>query len=336
LRLNNFIHYLLYTMSGLKYDPEFWKVLEPVADALKKPVFDSAIDLRTFSENMFAQRFKDVPRSKDIEQTDLEITSIDGAKIIVHHLLPVAIKDATTPQRAVVYVHGGGLIMGSLESFRPVVEAFTARAAVQFFVVEYRLAPEHRYPAAVEDTYATVKWLQANAQKFNVDPARIALYGASAGGGVAAAAALMARDQGLAPSLARLILLYPMLDDRTTLEPEDPLHEVLTWRVSDNDLGWNAYLGVKDRQQRADDVPIYAAPGRAESLEGLPPTYIDIGGFDLFKHENIAFAAKLAKANNAVEFHLYPGLPHGFEGVAPLITAAKQAGVNRLRVLSDF
>lgn len=322
-------------MSGLKYDPGFWKVFEPFA-AFETPVFDSALGIRTFSEKMFAERHKGIPRSKEVEQTDLEIESLDGAKVTVHRILPLAIKDAPTPQRAVIYVHGGGLVTGSLESFRPVIEAYVVRAAVQLFVVEYRLAPEHPFPAGAEDAFATLKWLQASHQQFNVDPTRIALFGASAGGGIAAAAALMARDQGLSPPIARLILLYPMLDDRTTIEPENPLSKVLTWRVSDNDVGWAAYLGGRDRQQRGDDVSIYAAPGRAESLEGLPPTYIDIGGFDLFKDETIAFAAKLAKANNDFEFHLYPGLPHGFEGIAPLINATKQAGENRLRVLSDF
>ncbi|KAI0128970.1 Alpha/Beta hydrolase protein [Xylariales sp. AK1849] len=322
-------------MTELKYDPEFWEIFKAFV-GLESPTFDDPVAFRNYHEKPLGERFKKVPRQGDITETKHEVTSADGTKIIVHRFMPRAVRDATTPQRAIVYIHGGGMICGSVELFRPLIEGFAARCEVQLFAVEYRLAPEHPAPAGVEDTYAALKWLQANSNELNIDPARVGLMGSSAGGGIATGAALMARDNGLRHPLARLVLLYPMLDDRTTLNPEDPFNKVLTWNVQTNDMGWKAYLGGRDRDQRGDDVSIYAAPSRAESLHGLPPTYIDVGGFDLFVDEDIAFAGKLAKANNSVELHVYPGLIHGWEGVAPLIRASKEAAANRKRVLTDF
>ncbi|KAH8673538.1 Alpha/Beta hydrolase protein [Xylariales sp. PMI_506] len=322
-------------MANLKYDPEFWEVIKPFAD-IEKPDFDDPITLRKVADGMFAERFSGMPPATNVEVTEHEVTSADGAKIPVYRHLPSTVKDATEPQPAAIYVHGGGLIAGSAKLLRPLIENTYAQHGVQLFAVEYRLAPEHPFPKPMEDVYATLEWLQSNAQSFNVDPERIALFGSSAGGGIATGTAFLARDRKLSPPPARLILLYPMLDDRTTRSLEDPASKYYSWPVKSNDMGWKAYLGGRDREQRGDDVPIYAAPGRAENVEGLPPTYIDIGGFDLFLGESIEFAGKLVKANVQVEFHLYPGVPHGWEGTAPNIRTSKEAKINRARVLNDF
>lgn len=321
-------------MTELKYDPDFWEVFQPMAGA-PTPVYDDPVVMRGVAEKFLEQRFAKIPRPADIEETKYEIDSLDGAKISLTRFLPSALNDAAKPQRAVIYVHGGGMVLGSVELFKAVILNFTHNCEVQIFAVDYRLAPEHPAPAAVEDTFAVIQWLQSHSEEFNVDPARIGLFGASAGGGIAAGAALLARDKGLNPPIARLVLAYPMLDDRTSLAPENALTKYVTWTDQQNKLGWKAYLGGRERDQR-DDVSIYASPGRAESLEGLPPTYVDVGGFDLFVEDSVAFVRKLAKANNSVEFHLYPGLIHGFEGVAPLIRASKEAAANRKRVLTDF
>lgn len=320
--------------SNLSFDPEFWEIYKPLS-GFKKPIIEDPIKFREFHESILKERLGKVPRVPGIAETKHEIASLDGTKITVHRFVPQTQQSATTPQRAVVYLHGGGMILGSVDVFRPLIEAYAAQSDVQVFAVAYRRAPEHPAPAAVEDALAAVQWLQAGAAGFGVDPARIALFGNSAGGGLAAGAALMARDRGLSPPLARLILNYPMLDDRTALPADHPLHEFLFWTQRENDMGWKAYLGGREKGQR-DDVSIYAAPGRADSLEGLPPTYICIGGLDLFKQENLEFAAKLAKANNDVEFHLFPGVPHGWEGMAPLISVSKEAAESRRRALSRF
>ncbi|KAH6654397.1 triacylglycerol lipase [Truncatella angustata] len=321
-------------MENLRYDPEFWQVFEPMA-GYPVPTFDDPVAARTATEKTLGELFKQVPRPAGVAETSYEVESLDGFKIPVTRFVPSALKDVTKPQRAVIYLHGGWMVMGSVELFKPLVLNYAHNYNIQIFGVDYRLGPEDPAPAGVEDTYAVVKWLQNRADEFNIDPARIALFGASAGGGVAVGASLFARDKGLSPPLARLVIIYPMLDDRTSLDPENVLTKYVGPSDSLNKLGWKAYLGGRERDER-DDVSIYMSPGRAENLEGLPPTYVDIGGFDLFASECVEFVRKLTAANNSVEFHLYPGVPHGWEGIAPLIRASKQAAENRKRVLGDF
>ncbi|KAK9771129.1 putative Triacylglycerol lipase [Seiridium cardinale] len=321
-------------MADLKYDPEFWQIIEPIAGQ-SLPVFDDPVAMRKAMETTLGQQLKEVPVPAGVVETAYEVGSLDGTAISVRRFVPSALKNVTKPQRAVIFVHGGGLVLGSVELFKPEIMKNAHDYEVQIFGVDYRLAPENPAPAAVEDTYAVIQWLQAHAEELNIDPARIGLWGVSAGGGIAAGATLFARDKGLTHPLARLVLIYPMLDDRSTVEPSNPLTRYLYWADWQNKLGWKAYLGGRERDQR-DDVSIYAAPGRAESLEGLPPTYMEVTGFDLFAGECLAFAGKLSKANNSVEFHLYPGLPHFFDGMAPMIRVTKAATENRKRVLTDY
>jgi acetyl esterase/lipase len=221
---------------GLSFDPEFFEVLKPLL-GLPKPNFDDPVEFRNFQENMLRERFGKLSPSPDVTETKYEIPSLDGNTIAVHRFVPSSQQQSatttttttTTPQRAAVYLHGGGMILGSVALFRPLVEGYTTHAELQIFSVEYRLAPEHPAPAAVEDAFAAVHWVQDHAAEFNIDPARVALVGDSAGGGIAAGAALLARDKALSPPIARLVLQYPMLDDRTTLKADDPLHPFLFW-----------------------------------------------------------------------------------------------------------
>jgi acetyl esterase/lipase len=186
----------------------------------------------------------------------------------------------------------------------------------------------------VEDCYAGLTWLHANAQKFNVDPTRIAVKGESAGGGLAAGVALMARDKNLSPPLAKQILIYPMLDDRT--KEDAALVPFASWSYVDNVTGWTALLGANKAGKAEADVPIYCAPARAKSLKGLPSTYIDVGTLDIFRDEDIEYAQRLAKENIDVEFHLYPGLPHAFELTGAKTNATKRALENRMRAMMSF
>jgi acetyl esterase/lipase len=177
-----------------------------------------------------------------------------------------------------------------------------------------------------------LEWVHDHALEFQVDPARIGIFGESAGGGLAAATAIMARDRKLNPPLAKQILVYPMLDDRNKKD-FGIYNDLVTWKQEDNVTGWSAMLG--DRVG-ADDVEPTAAPARITDASGLPPTYLDVGSFDLFVDENIAYVAKLVAANIEVEFHLYPGLPHGFELVAPGIPVTRMATENRVRAVLNF
>jgi acetyl esterase/lipase len=326
-------------MSDLRYDPEFWEVLKAMpAAGTPQPVVRDAMAFRKAHESMLDVALKNMPRCEDVSETRYEVTSLDGTRFAVSRFALSSSAGATSPQPAAIYIHGGGLVAGTVQIFRPIIESLVTASGVPMFGVEYRRAPEDPFPAAVEDVLATIRWMQANAAELNLDPARIALFGISAGGCLAAGATLMARDQGLDPPLARLILHYPMLDDRTTIEPEHPLNKFLIWTGDENDMSWQAYLGGRDRQQRGDDddVSIYASPSRAEDLSGLPPTYVGVGGLDLFAAETTAFAARLARAGNNLELHVWPGLPHAFDSVAPHIRAAREATANSIRVLTDY
>lgn len=298
------------------------------------------MELRAGLEPLLHTLFRSLPYPQEIQETKFEIESLDGARIGVSRFATseqVASPGEGEPLRpAVLNIHGGGMVSCSVEIFAPAIARSATRAGVQMFAVDYRLAPEHPAPAAVGDCYAALRWLSAHAAELHIDAARIALLGDSAGGGIAAGTALMARDRGLDPPLAKQVLIYPMLDDRTAYPPDWPGWEFVTWNRADNDLGWNAYVGADKRGRRTgDDVSIYAAPARAEDLAGLPSTYIDVGSLDLFRDECLDFATRLAKANVEVEFHLYPGVPHGFES-ATEISWTKRALENRFTALRMF
>jgi acetyl esterase/lipase len=209
--------------------------------------------------------------------------------------------------------------------------AHTAASGVPLLSVDFRFAPEHPYPTSVEDCYAALQWAHKNATELGVDPARIAVMGDSAGGGMAAGVALMARDRG-GPALAAQILVYPMLDDRTTT-PDPEIEPYAMWTTDDNITGWGCLLGDT---AGGDDTPPYAAPARAQDLAGLPRTYIDVGQLDIFRAEDIAYAERLAVAGVDVEFHLHPGVPHAFEVFAPESAVARRAQADRARVLRSI
>ena len=198
-------------------------------------------------------------------------------------------------------------------------------------VVDYRTAPEHPHPTPVEDCYAALAWLAEQAPALGVDPARLAVMGDSAGGGLAAGVCLMARDRD-GPAVAQQLLIYPMLDDRPS--PPDPaLMRFLTWTYDDNLTGWGALLAEKAGAQ---DVSPYAAPARATDLTGLPDTYIDVGDLDIFRDEDMAYAQRLSGAGVPTEFHLHPGCPHIFETVARGADVSKRAMHDRIRRLRSL
>jgi len=203
------------------------------------------------------------------------------------------------------------------------VRSYVSATRVPMLAVEYRLAPEYPHPTPVEDCYQGLAWLAGHAGELGVDPARIAVMGDSAGGGLAAGVALIARDRG-GPVLAQQILIYPMLDDRSiTVDPQ--IAPYLTWTYDDNITGWAALLG---EAAGADTVSPYAAPARATDLAGLPDAYLDVGDLDIFRDEDITYAQRLADAGVPTELHLHPGCPHAFE------TLARKADVSR-RAISD-
>jgi acetyl esterase/lipase len=317
------------------FDPEFAKVFEPLLPALAaqgRPAVHDVQTRRATSKQVVAALVAHIPLSPDIEITVHHVKAQDGYLITVHEYRNKTAA-SSTPTSAVVHAHGGGMILADVETFKNVVAFQVEQTGVPFFSVDYRLAPEVSGTSLVDDCYAVLVWLSQNANRFNVDPARIAVAGESAGGGIAAGVALKARDEGLSPPLAKQILIYPMLDDRNNkpIKALEALHPV--WGVDDNITGWTALLG-KDKAGVPDaDVPEYAAPARAKSVKGLPPTYIDVGTLDIFREEDLLYASRIAAENIEVELHLYPGLPHGFELIAFQSGIVQQAFRNRAKAL---
>jgi acetyl esterase/lipase len=238
-------------------------------------------------------------------------------------------KTSAVPGPAVVYAHGGGMIGGSLDLYDKVVSWYVAQTGVPFLSVGYRLAPEATSSTNLaEDVFTGLTWLASHASDLGVDPARIAVMGDSGGGCPTAGAAILARERNV--SLARQILVYPMLDDRNTTPGTIPA-EALTWTYDNNYTGWHSLLGDGIG---GDKVSPVAAPGRLTDFTGLAPAYIDVGDLDIFRDESIAYAAGLAKAGVPVELHVHPGAPHGFERFVPDAGVASRAMADRARAVA--
>jgi acetyl esterase len=207
---------------------------------------------------------------------------------------------------ALLYIHGGGFVVGSVlaEHDNAVTLASTLGAVV--VSVEYRLAPEHPFPAALHDCFAALNWLSQHANELGVDAARVGVYGSSAGGGLAAALALFCRDRG-GPSLCFQFLAIPVLDDRLETESMRTFIDTPEWNRSSAELSWAYYLGSAG----SEDVSPYAAPARAKDLANLPPAYISTMEFDPLRDEGILYALALLDAGVSVELHSYPGTFHG-------------------------
>lgn len=311
-------------------DPEVAAALAPMAeamaDATPPPVGD--VQTRRASLNaMLAQADSVQPMPPDVTITDYHTVTEDGASILLRWYA----KDGASPGSAALYLHGGGMILGSVDIFDGLVARYVSRSGVPMLSVDYRLAPEHPHPTPVEDAYAGLQWLGEHAAELGVDPARIAVMGDSAGGGLAAAVALIVRDRG-GPIVARQILLFPMLDDRNTT-PDPEIVPFAVWSYDDNITGWGALLGD---DAGGPDVSAYAAPARATDLTGLPAAYIEVGQLDIFRDEALEYAKGLSRAGVPVEFHLHPGAPHEYDGLAFESDVARRATADRLRVLASL
>lgn len=213
---------------------------------------------------------------------------------------------------ALLWIHGGGYLIGHPGQDNELCRRFARRLGVTVASVDYRLAPEHAYPAALEDCYSALKWL---VNLPSVDPGRVAIGGASAGGGLAAQLALFARDRGEVTPAAQL-LIYPMLDDRTVDRRELDNPGLRLWNKSSNKFGWSAYLGDAD--------PAVAVPARREDLAGLPPAWIGVGTLDLFHDEDLEYAERLKAAGVPCDVQIVEGAFHGFDGIVPKASVSQQ------------
>jgi triacylglycerol lipase len=231
-------------------------------------------------------------------------------------------KNAATTRAAYLHMHGGGYVIGNPEISDGSNRSIAADLDCVVVSVDYRLAPETRFPGALEDCYAALTWLDAQAGQLGVDRSRIAIGGESAGGGHAAALAILARRRGGAAPICFQLLDSPMLDDRTgSASDPHPYCGEFVWTAASNRFGWQSLLGVAPGTAA---VPADASPARVADLTGLPPAFMVIGGLDLFLEENLEYARRLARAGVPTELHVIAGAFHGFAvagGPAPQVQA---------------
>ena len=249
-----------------------------------------------------------------VERVERVVDESSGVRVVVHRP-----STAGQDRPGIIYLHGGGYVLGNSTMDVTRLDQWCAHLDCVAVSAEYRLAPEHPYPTPLEDCYAALRWSLEHADDLGIDPQRIGIAGLSAGGGLAAALALLARDRGEHP-VAFQLLDSPMLDDRQ-VTPSSQAEGLAVWTKDANTFGWRSYLGER---YGTDDVPYYAAPARAENLTGLPPTFVMVGGVDGFRDEDVDYALRLSQAGVPAELHVYPGAPHGF-GLFPDLHAASQA-----------
>ncbi|KAI0545394.1 Alpha/Beta hydrolase protein [Xylaria curta] len=326
----------------LQYDVEYAAWVKSHAEKSRMPPCETVLEFRQYNNDFTHAAWAQLPPEPAIQRVRYkEVVSYDGVTITVIRFVTLAqlsptaagVKSSILRSEmgaglpSLLYIHGGGMVAGSVDIIAAQLARLAVVSDVQIFGVDYRLAPEFPAPVPAEDCYAALIWLHAHAAELGLDRTRIGIMGDGAGGGLAAATALLARDRGLNPPLKSQILVSPMLDDRIAsnwaLDGRDsPLLGFATIPLQSVRMCWRAYLGPGAGHDSGGISP-YAAPGRMSDLRGLPATFIDVGGLDLFRNECAEFARKLTESDVQVEFHLLPGVPHRFESAGDIGTVRR-------------
>lgn len=283
--------------------------------------------VRATSEQMTAAMKAQLPPFEGVTTEDRHVPGPEGAPDVFVRIYWPTERIGSLP--ALLWIHGGGYVVGNVEGDDFYVKQLVKDVGCVVVSVEYRLAPEHPFPAPVEDCYAALKWLASNATELGIKQERIAIGGASAGGGLAAGLALLVRDRAEV-NVAFQLLMYPMIDDRNVTQASETVPDTLLWSRENNLIGWRSYLGGEPGRE---DVSPYAAALRATDLTGLPPAYIPVGELDLFLHENIEYAQRLLEAGVPTELHVYPGGYHAFDIFAPTSNVGQRFTTERNHVL---
>ena len=294
------------------FDPELAAALAVIAEQLPREfTLDLISSMR--QPNAALQPVTDEELSRDgaFGVTEQQVPGPAGAPEI--SLLICRPAGVVAPTAGIYHIHGGGMIIGDNRLGLPQVLDWAEELRAVVVSVEYRLAPETPHPGPVEDCYAGLAWTAAHAGELGIDPDRIVVAGGSAGGGLAAAVALLARDRG-GPALAAQMLMCPMLDDRNDTPSSWQMAGLGVWDRGANGTGWTALLGAA---RGGPDVSPYAAPARAADLSGLPPAFIDVGSAETFRDEAVTYASRIWQAGGIAELHVWPGGFHGFSMMAP-------------------
>lgn len=284
---------------------------------------------RSYCESLFAGSASEHCQNQPLHGRDLKIPGRAGADAVtVSVYTPVAQGQRSAP--LLVYIHSGGLVLGNRfnEEFRLLDLAAALGAVV--VSVEYRLAPEHPYPAAIEDCYTGLTWAAANAEDLHADPTRIVLIGESAGGGLAASLAHLVRDRSGPPLLGQM-LLAPMLDHRNNARSVDQMDGVGLWDKQSNEFGWTAYLGPVEARV---NVPASASAAMATNMAQLPAAFIDVADSEIFRDEAVAYASALWGAGVPAELHVWTGGCHVFYSLLADQTLAETVFTTRREWLS--
>lgn len=284
-------------------------------------------EVRTVAKAAFEGAIAHLPPNLRVRSEDRLVPGLNGAPDILLRIYRPVAAQGVLP--CMFWIHGGGMILAEMAFDDPDCQAYAEQVQCVVVSVEYRLAPEHPYPCGMEDCYAGLSWVAANAQDLGIDATRIAIAGRSGGACLAAATALWARDhQG--PTLAYQLLIYPMLDDRNQTPSSLEFTDVVSWSRRQNLSAWSAVLGSA---AGTDSVSPYAAPARAKDVSRLPPTLIQVGELEIFRDESIAYAQALMKAQVPCELHVYPGLYHGSDMFNPAAASSVEMAAERIAAL---
>ena len=317
------------------FDPELLPAITAMAQAEGPPFTLEMIGaIRQAGSRFPVPTVEEFRRGGAFEVTERTLPGPAGAPDV--SLLICRPASVTAPVPCLYFIHGGGMMLGNNRSGGAAgALGHAEQLGAALVSVEYRLAPETPHPGPVDDCYAGLTWTVDHAGELGIDLERLIVGGASAGGGLAAAVALLARDRG-GPQLKGQMLLCPMLDDRNDTPSSLQMAGLGLWDRGANEVGWTALLGDA---RGGPDVSEYAAPARATDLSGLPPAFIDVGSAETFRDEDVAYATRIWQAGGDAELHVWPGGFHGFTGMVPDAALSKAAAAAQLtwlrRLLAD-